>query len=50
MLFYFITALALDFEFFIGFQYSLLLKKENAHDDPIYACSWTNFNSSGDSK
>lgn len=29
--------------------YSILLKKENAHDDPIYCCTWAKINFSGDS-
>ncbi|KAF9410773.1 hypothetical protein HW555_010255 [Spodoptera exigua] len=30
--------------------YSILLKKENAHDDPIYCCTWAKINTSGDSE
>ncbi|KAI5651359.1 WD domain, g-beta repeat domain-containing protein [Phthorimaea operculella] len=31
--------------------HSILLKKENAHDDPIYCCAWTKTNTgSGDTK
>ncbi|XP_049871695.1 WD repeat-containing protein 61-like [Pectinophora gossypiella] len=30
--------------------HSILLKKENAHDDPIYCCAWTKTNTTGDSK
>ncbi|XP_075979603.1 WD repeat-containing protein SL1-17-like [Anticarsia gemmatalis] len=29
--------------------YSILFKKENAHDDPIYCCAWVKSNVSGDS-
>ncbi|CAK1542261.1 unnamed protein product [Leptosia nina] len=30
-------------------QYSLLSKKENAHEDPIYCCAWTKIKPTGDS-
>ncbi|KAM3965544.1 uncharacterized protein ACR2FA_000391 [Aphomia sociella] len=30
--------------------YSILLKKENAHDDPIYTCAWVKTSATGDSK
>ncbi|KAJ8718607.1 hypothetical protein PYW08_002844 [Mythimna loreyi] len=29
--------------------FSILLKKENAHNDPIYCCAWAKINTSGDS-
>ncbi|XP_059061550.1 superkiller complex protein 8-like [Achroia grisella] len=28
-------------------MYSILLKKENAHDDPIYTCAWVKTNTTG---
>ncbi|KPI98351.1 WD repeat-containing protein 61 [Papilio xuthus] len=30
--------------------YSLLIKKENAHEDPIYSCAWTQTNISSEAK
>uniref|UniRef100_A0A2A4JXX2 Uncharacterized protein n=1 Tax=Heliothis virescens TaxID=7102 RepID=A0A2A4JXX2_HELVI len=32
-----------------GTIYSLILKKENAHEDPIYCCAWAKLNTAGDS-